>query len=408
MKLILYKWGGYTDDLLWKELIEAGHDVVIYDNKCQHYTRDLIFAQGLINLIHANEALAVISNDYFPIISMVCKTLNIDYYSWIYDSPHYTLFSRMTGYECNHIGCFDRDLVKQLRDKGISTVKHLPLGCGWRDLPIEPTDDNNKITNPSSAGNDTRISRYESSISFVGSLYTDEYNYYDAFNDAHIRQQADIIIKKQCFDYKTDYISSFFSNKKDNIDELRKRVRDILVSENLLPGDDYLEDIEYIFNSSYLEKKVTIEERRQLLTTIAERYQDFAMFTGSDLSDMPVLKRHSRGYIDYFNEMPKVFRNSQINLNITLRSIKSGIPLRALDIMGCGGFLLSNYQKELDEYFEEGKEMVMFYSLEDCLEKISYYLAHEDIRKKISISGYEAVAKRFNYRNQLNKLLTEI
>ena len=45
--------------------------------------------------------------------------------------------------------------------------------------------------------------------------------------------------------------------------------------------------------------------------------------------------------------MPYVFRNSRINLNITLRSIKSGIPLRCMDIYGAGGFLLSNYQTDL-------------------------------------------------------------
>ena len=38
-----------------------------------------------------------------------------------------------------------------------------------------------------------------------------------------------------------------------------------------------------------------------------------------------------------------MFANSKVNLNITLRNIKTGIPLRALDIMGAGGFLLTNY-----------------------------------------------------------------
>ena len=103
--------------------------------------------------------------------------------------------------------------------------------------------------------------------------------------------------------------------------------------------------------------------------------------------------------------MPHVFRNSKINLNITLRSIRTGIPLRALDIMGCGGFLLSNYQEELKEFFSEDKELVMFYSLEDCLEKIDYYLDHEDERKHIATAGRKAVEEKFSYKDQLVKLL---
>ena len=57
--------------------------------------------------------------------------------------------------------------------------------------------------------------------------------------------------------------------------------------------------------------------------------------------------------------MPLIFRESKINLNITLRSITSGMPLRALDIMGAGGFLLSNYQQELAENYIDGEELVL-------------------------------------------------
>ncbi len=44
------------------------------------------------------------------------------------------------------------------------------------------------------------------------------------------------------------------------------------------------------------------------------------------------------GKIDYYDTMPSVFHNSKINLNITLKTIQTGIPLRAWDILGCGGF----------------------------------------------------------------------
>lgn len=64
-----------------------------------------------------------------------------------------------------------------------------------------------------------------------------------------------------------------------------------------------------------------------------------------------------RGYIDYMKEMPVMFANSKVNLNITLRNIRTGIPLRALDIMGAGGFLLTNYCYELSEYMNDGDDL---------------------------------------------------
>ncbi len=409
MRLILYTWGSNSDNILKRNLIRLGHMITVYDQKCEHYTRDLKFAQGLINLIHECSADAVVTNDYFPIISMVCNTTGILYYSWVYDSPHYTLFASTSKYTCNRIGCFDRALVERLNGIGINAVKHLPLGVDWSYLKSKSATDYGKC---------------KCDISFVGSLYTGVHNYYDDLNDGEIRTKADELIKSQCFEYEKDYLSRFFKDDEESYKDCNKefknvekgsgtnsagritdRVKKILIEESLLPGDEYIKDIEYIFNSHFLEKKVTVEERHILLNEVAKKGYDFALYTGSDLTKEPGLKKANRGIADYHKEMPYVFRDSKINLNITLRSIRSGIPLRALDIMGCGGFLLSNYQEELKEYFREDEELVMFYGLEDCLEKIDYYICHEDERKRIAAAGRKAVEEKFKYKDQLVKLL---
>ena len=36
-----------------------------------------------------------------------------------------------------------------------------------------------------------------------------------------------------------------------------------------------------------------------------------------------------------------------------MRPIEKGLPLRCFDIMGCGGFLMTNYQEELEDMFQE-------------------------------------------------------
>ena len=49
----------------------------------------------------------------------------------------------------------------------------------------------------------------------------------------------------------------------------------------------------------------------------------------------------------------------------------------------------------------------MFYGLEDCLEKIDYYLKHDHERKCIAKGGYKVVKERFNHIDQLKKLIDE-
>ena len=142
------------------------------------------------------------------------------------------------------------------------------------------------------------------------------------------------------------------------------------------------------------------------MSNSAGKRYDFRLYTGSDTSSLPELSPYDHGTVDYHTQMPLVFAGSRINLNISLRSIRSGIPLRVLDIMACGGFVLSNWQPEITQYFEEGVEIVTFDSLQDCLAKIAYYLTHEEERKQIAARGQRKVQEKFSYQIGLERLFT--
>lgn len=92
--------------------------------------------------------------------------------------------------------------------------------------------------------------------------------------------------------------------------------------------------------------------------------------------------------------MPLIFHESKINLNITSKAIRSGIPLRVFDIMACEGFVLSNYQPELAELFQSSAEFDYYTSVEELLEKTDYYLNHEKERNEIAHNGFEKSDKR--------------
>ena len=106
--------------------------------------------------------------------------------------------------------------------------------------------------------------------------------------------------------------------------------------------------------------------------------------------------------------MPYVFLNSRINLNISLRSIKTGIPLRAFDIMGCGGFLLSNYQQELLEYFNADIDFVYYNNYEDLVEKVEYYLSHEKERREIAENGSYKVLHEHTMVMRAKKIIKKV
>lgn len=147
-------------------------------------------------------------------------------------------------------------------------------------------------------------------------------------------------------------------------------------------------------------------------TTGRERYIALALLSAhynvdlySTDKDERLDKVNYRGYADYYTRMPLVFSGSKINLNISLKTIRTGIPLRVIDVMGCGGFVLSNYQSELTEYFEVGKDCVIYEDTEDLFMKAKYYLNHEEERRRIATAGYERVKRDFTFKDRIGRML---
>ena len=387
VRLLLYSWNANNEKVLADNLVKMGFSVTCFRRECKHYTRDMQLAMEMMQYIHAEVVEAVISFNYFPIISMICNTCQIPYYSWVYDCPHFTLYAKQITLPCNHIGIFDKDMVRQLEDYGIQTVYHAPLA-----VDVEYFD---KAVTGSPR---TEREKYQCDISFVGSLYTDEHNYYDMLFGAD--SGGEKAIRQQCFDYRKDYLKQAVLSDEIDLQDMRMKMEE----QGLMLGEDYFAKPEDILMAAVLEKKVTVEERRVLLEAVVRRKINLRLYTNSDTKMLPELNVCNRGMVDYHTQMPLVFAGSKINLNISLRSIHSGIPLRVLDIMACGGFVLSNRQPEIAEYFEDGVEIAIFSSLEECMDKIDYYLAHEDERKQIAAAGRKKVQEVLSYQKGLEKV----
>lgn len=435
MRLILYSWHANNEQVLADNLIKLGFEVVWFQKECRHYTRDMELAMEMIQYIHAQSAEAVISFNYFPIISMICHTCGIPYYAWVYDCPHFTLYAKQINDACNHIGIFDREMVRQLEGYGVRTAYHAPLSA-----------DSAYFEDVIARASRAEREKYRCDVSFVGSLYTGEHDYYELLfsgggsvsqeeraSQADWRDRTETAIRRQCFSYEEDYLRQAVESGGIDL----TRIQESMEQQGLMLGEDYFARPEDILLAAVLEKKVTVEERRRLLTALASSagtaeeiriaasadaaeakqavalrdnqenpisHLDFRLYTGSETKGLPTLDACNHGTVDYHTQMPLVFAGSRINLNISLRSIHSGIPLRVLDIMACGGFVLSNRQPEITEYFEEGAEIVTFGSMEECTDKVHYYLSHEEERRQIAEAGQRKVKNDFSYETGLARL----
>ena len=109
--------------------------------------------------------------------------------------------------------------------------------------------------------------------------------------------------------------------------------------------------------------------------------------------------------------MINIFNQSKINLNFSASSIENmpdQIKARNFEVPCCGGFLLTRKVPHLEDFYEIGKEIVCYDNARDMIEKINYYLAHEDQRSKIAESGYKRTIKDHTYENRFRDIFSQI
>jgi len=95
------------------------------------------------------------------------------------------------------------------------------------------------------------------------------------------------------------------------------------------------------------------------------------------------------------------------DLNITGRKF-GRINGRLFEIALCNSFQLVQFFPEAKGLFRENREIVFFYSKEELLKKIKYYLSHEKEREKIAENAYKKVIKDYNREKQLIKIFNKI
>ena len=115
-------------------------------------------------------------------------------------------------------------------------------------------------------------------------------------------------------------------------------------------------------------------------------------------------------YNNVFNrEHNKMCQLSKINIGQSgWPKVELSMSARDYRIMGAGGFLLTNHVEGIENWFEIGKMCDIYNSPEECLEKIQYYLDHEDERKAMATYGMKVVHEKHKFSDRLKIVIEKV
>ena len=383
MKALYLDWPCYGREHLIRSLEQDfGIEVTPFFHEEYSERSDEGFDKAFDEAVEGKGFDFIISFNFFPLLAEGAKRHGLKYASLVYDSPQVKLYSYRIAYPCNYVFLFDSTEYRKLKDGGIPTVHYTVLPASGDALTeaLAGTYDRERLT---------------AEVSFVGSLYDEAHTFYDRIYDKldpFVQGYLDAAIQAQKLVQGYNFLEELLY---PNILAELHRV------EPYEPIWDGVETQAYVYASYYLGRKLAQIERREYLEALGRKVP-VKLFTQDPKSRVAGVK--NMGQADYIKELPLIFHFSRINLNFTYRSIQSGIPLRCMEILGAGGFLLSNYQADLCEYFVPGEEFVYFEDKEDLVKKAQYYLEHEEERRRIAENGKRRALAEHSYKKCLEQV----
>ncbi|MCL4404052.1 glycosyltransferase [Patescibacteria group bacterium] len=157
----------------------------------------------------------------------------------------------------------------------------------------------------------------------------------------------------------------------------------------IVPPGPYLCDVSFVGHYEH-------DDRDDYILEILRNNFNFKLF-GPNWPDSP--------FYDFYRSRLGEIRNVPFEeYNLALNSTKIALVFlsklnsdtytrRCLEIPAAGTFMLSTYTDDLNRMFKEGKEAEYFRTTEEMAEKIKYYLAHDDLRRKIAAAGRARLLK---------------
>ena len=384
MRILMYRWKAYNYRDIEQTFLMLGHTVDNIEQELGSYDVSPEFERVIETKIRQNHYDMVFTVNYFPLISNACKRAGVKYVSWTCDNPLISMYHESVYNDCNYIFTFDKTNYLEFKGMGVEHIWYLPLAVDVNrlDTIMENAED---------------IAKYQGDVAFVGSLY--ERNSYDKLKNRlpdYLKGYFDAVMEAQMNISGANIIEPMLTA--DILEQLGQYFK-------LEKSEGSFSDLGLIFQTTVLGFKIAEVQRRRALIELSKHYR-VNVYSNSDVSDL--LRIQYCGSVDYWSEMPKVFHASKINLNFTIPNIKSGIPLRIWDVLGSGGFLLTNYQAEIPYYFKEGTDLVCFDGIDDLREKVGYYLTHEEKRREIAYNGYQKVKCEHNYIKRIQTILDTI
>lgn len=363
MKFFIPERNDGLSEMIGQHLKKFGHEIFIAERSFRNDYYDPVFRKYFMENTERQNVDAVFSFGFFPILSNLCEKNRMPYISWGFpDEKAPLLLTDSVFHSCNFIFHTDMKLVKRVSRAGMRNIFYLPwaveIDSEWEGQREEKEYPDISVHTWSDESSELLYLQLYKSVS------------------PHIRGFLDGLLDAQRKIYGFNFLENVLT------DVVLKELNEVSVLPEIRGSFASLEE-RYAYDILY--PGVTRKEREKVLKLLKGEFSDYTA--------------------DVTEQRQQMDKWGRIHLFLASRMVQDAIPNMAFDIMGKGGFLLTNFQNDYMNYFVPGQDFVYFESEKDMEDKLNYYLKHDLERKKIAENALRKVQREHTFDMRIQEIL---
>jgi len=163
------------------------------------------------------------------------------------------------------------------------------------------------------------------------------------------------------------------------------------------------------FMHEEIEMTGNTEVRLRVLTNLKREYDFYGNFVepGAVATLRDQYRIRFKKCLDYFNELPLLFMNSDLIVDVINLGYNSGISPKVMGCFACGGLVLFDYKDDFYRIMGEAGNAVMYRSVEHLNAMIDEYLANPHKRRDAQRYLQHRVCTEFSFGALAKRILVD-
>jgi len=375
IKRVLFPCSGQIiEKEIIKEFVKRG--VEVFDT--ESFNQRKIDSKSAWEIISRYEPDLIMStnnkgSDFEGYIPSVCSMSGVKWATWFLDDPRFILSKNEIFEGQKRYGfCWDVSGTEALNEIGFRNISMLPLATDPEMFCPGEGDEN-----------------LEGRIIYVGSPgFGNEERYFSGLD----KNSAAADLCK----YFENII--FTKRKIPAVVEIHSAIKALNITNNFIEAE--LERL-----PAYTLYKANLNYRIKALNELAD-FNPIVYGEGWEglLSD----KVEKRGYVDYYRELPNIYRSDAVHISLTHLQMRHYPNQRIFDVGACAGVVVGDRVSGWNELFTSKLDELVFDNFEQLKQKAYMFSQSKDLRKEYGEKLKNEVLSKHTYGHRIDAVIDKL